>query len=215
MEIELKNLGRRYNRQWIFSGLSLNFSFPSTHAILGPNGSGKSTLLQIISGYLSSSEGQVNYYEFDPESKSRILVEKEKIYKKISFAAPYLEIPNSFSVKEFLDFHFGLKGVYPLTNRLILLEQSGLIGQEKKLVGALSSGMLQRLKLIATMGSNTAIVLLDEPTQNLDDSGFIWFKEMFLEMSKTRTILLGSNSKDEYELCKNYLNILEFKKQKR
>ena len=110
MDIHLENLGRRYNRQWIFSNLSLRFQYPGSMAVLGPNGSGKSTLLQIISGYLSPSEGKVEYLQ------KGIPMPPEGVYKNISYVAPYIEIPSAFSMLEFFDFHFGLKGFHPSLN---------------------------------------------------------------------------------------------------
>jgi ABC-type multidrug transport system ATPase subunit len=67
MTITLQNIGRRFNRDWIFRGLDHTFTIGESYAILGPNGSGKSTLLQVLNGSLTPSEGIITYtYEDKP-----------------------------------------------------------------------------------------------------------------------------------------------------
>ena len=61
MEISLNNIGRRFNKEWIFKNINYNFKQGQTYAILGPNGSGKSTLLSILLGSLTPSEGEISY----------------------------------------------------------------------------------------------------------------------------------------------------------
>ena len=104
MKISLNNLGKRYNREWIFRNLSFQFDINKHYAITGPNGSGKSTLLQIIGGSTIHNEGEISYYEADKS------VEPEKIFKKISFAAPYLELVEEMTLTEFFTFHKKMKG---------------------------------------------------------------------------------------------------------
>ena len=79
MKIELTNLGKRYNREWIFRNLSFQFGINKHYAITGPNGSGKSTLLQIIAGSAMYTEGEIAYHHLDKT------IEPENIFKKISF----------------------------------------------------------------------------------------------------------------------------------
>jgi len=208
MEVLAEKLGRRYNRQWIFQDFDYHFSFPDSYAVLGPNGSGKSTLLQIISGFLSPSKGALQYFE-----KGKIL-ERELVYRKISYSAPYIEIPTNFTVQEFIHFHFGLKGTYKNQDPQSWIEDSGLGTHQKKLIRELSTGLQQRVKLISALGANTQLVLLDEPTANLDEEGKAWFKSLFKEMHQERTIILGSNIPEEYEICRNRIQITNYKKEK-
>ncbi len=205
MKISLQKLGRRYNRNWIFRGLSQEISFPSSLAILGANGSGKSTLLQILSGYLSPSEGSILYE--DPSGP----IPLEKVYKKVSFTAPYIEIPAQLKVAEFFEFHFGLKGTHEKTDLEKWVFESGLKDHKKMFIGALSSGMQQRVKLIAALGSDTTVVLLDEPSVNLDAAGIGWFRKIFLEMLPSRTIFLATNTPEEYDLCTQRIRISDYK----
>jgi ABC-type Mn2+/Zn2+ transport system ATPase subunit len=63
MKISLENIGRRFNRDWIFRGIDYTFDSPETYAILGPNGSGKSTLLQVLNGSLAPSVGKIDFFD--------------------------------------------------------------------------------------------------------------------------------------------------------
>src|SRR5688572_3710780 len=99
MKISLQNLGKRFNREWIFRHLNYQFISGRSYAITGPNGSGKSTLLQLISGASLVSEGSVSYEEIKPED----------IYRHVSISAPYLQLVEEMTLYELLNFHSGLK----------------------------------------------------------------------------------------------------------
>ena len=86
MRISLINLGKRYNRDWVFRNLNFEFEAGKHYAITGPNGSGKSTLLQIISGSSTFNIGTINYFENNTPFPS------ENIFSKISLSAPYMEM---------------------------------------------------------------------------------------------------------------------------
>ncbi|MDB5146723.1 MAG: ATP-binding cassette protein, partial [Mucilaginibacter sp.] len=82
MIITLQNIGRRFNRDWIFRGVDYTFTSGESYAILGPNGSGKSTLLQVLNGSLSPSAGKI---DFTNDGKP---VEIETVFTHLSLAAP-------------------------------------------------------------------------------------------------------------------------------
>src|ERR1700749_2608840 len=101
--ITLQNIGRRFNRDWIFRGVDHTFTIGNSYAILGPNGSGKSTLLQVLNGSLSPSAGNISYFYGDKP------VDAENVYQYLALAAPYLELIEDFSLEEMIDFHFKFK----------------------------------------------------------------------------------------------------------
>src|SRR6187402_602921 len=90
--ISLEDIGRRFNRDWIFKNISYTFSSGNSYAILGSNGSGKSTLLQILNGSLGPSKGKITYM-----FKGSV-IPTEAIYEHLSLAAPYLELIEDFSL---------------------------------------------------------------------------------------------------------------------
>ena len=100
-QIDAQNLGRRYGRQWIFRQLSYVFEPGSATAILGPNGAGKSTLLSILAGQLLASEGAVRY-EWAGSDKQLPVAE---VPRQLAYCAPYLELPEDFTLLELLAFH--------------------------------------------------------------------------------------------------------------
>src|ERR1700712_4367134 len=103
ISISLQNIGRRFNRDWIFRGIDYTFTENRSYAILGANGSGKSTLLQVLNGSLTPSAGNLSYFYGDKE------VEAEDVFQYLSLAAPYLELIEEFTLSEVIDFHFKFK----------------------------------------------------------------------------------------------------------
>ena len=89
MQISLHDMGKRYNREWIFRHVSLQFAPGIAYAITGPNGSGKSTLLQVIAGAIQHNEGKIDYYA-GPDEQSK--VSADLVYHNIAIAAPYLDL---------------------------------------------------------------------------------------------------------------------------
>src|SRR3954466_6380987 len=98
MEIDLSNAGKRFNREWIFRNATIPFTSSNSYAITGPNGSGKSTLLQSLGGMLQLSEGTIEYAD-------EKLITAEEAYLHTSFCAPYLDVIEEMTLKEFLEFH--------------------------------------------------------------------------------------------------------------
>ena len=205
MKINLEHIGRRFNREWIFSDVNYVFETGTSYAILGANGAGKSTFLQLISGSLSSSEGVISY------SKEGALLNSELVFEHLSMAAPYLELIEEFTLNELIDFHFQFKKYRSGLDRLQLIELMGLKRSEYKAIKHFSSGMKQRVKLALAFCSDTEMVLLDEPASNLDQQGLEWYLSLVKEFSADRMLIICSNQIQEYSFCKNQLNIADYK----
>jgi ABC-type multidrug transport system ATPase subunit len=205
LTITLENAGRRFNRDWIFKGIDYTFAPGNSYAVLGPNGSGKSTLLQLLNGSLSPSTGKVNFRENDT------LLEAEDVYKHVSLAAPYLELIEDFSLAEVIDFHFKFKPLIAGMDRSALIALLGMQSSKNKLVKYFSSGMKQRLKLALAFCSDTAMLMLDEPTSNLDTQGINWYLQLVANYAGNRLIIVGSNQEQEYSFCTNHLLIADYK----
>lgn len=206
MNIILENTGKRYNQEWIFRGVNAEF-MPDEHVVfLGANGSGKSTLLQTILGNLAPSEGRVIYKKEDKE------IDVDDVFRYISFASPYMELPEEFTLSETLKFHSDFK---PFLNKLTVknvLEATGLEKSANKQLKYFSSGMKQRVKLALCIFSDTPVALLDEPLSNLDAKGIEWYKQLVTDYSHNRLFIVCSNKHaDEYFFCKRELNIEQYK----
>lgn len=207
MTITLENTGKRYNQEWIFRGINAAFT-PGEHVVLlGANGSGKSTLLQTILGSNAPSEGKVIYRQEGKE------IELDDVFRYCSFAAPYMELPEEFTLTETLQFHSGFKPFIKNLTAKEVLETTGLSKSANKQIKYFSSGMKQRVKLALCIFSDTPVVLLDEPLSNLDSAGIAWYKNLVNEHAQNRLFIVCSNRQaDEYFFCKKELVIEDYKR---
>ena len=205
MRINLTKLGKRFNRDWIFRNLDFQFENGKHYAITGPNGSGKSTLLQIISGSSIFNEGNVQYYEDEN------ILSPEKIFQKLSFSAPYLDMVEEMTLTEFFSFHHNMKGWLPNLNTNEIISLSNLKNAAHKQIRYYSSGMKQRAKLAQAIFSNVPIVLLDEPLTNLDEAGVALYYELIEKYCKNRLLIISSNDKKEYSFCEQIIDIRKYK----
>jgi len=204
MNISLTNVGRRFNKEWIFKSVTYHFEQGKSYAVLGPNGSGKSTLLSVLLGSLTPSEGELKYHNAKE-------VSVDQIYQEISFAAPYLDLVEEFTLQETIDFHFQFKAYADQLNATEVLALLGLKKSQDKALKHFSSGMKQRTKLALACCADTPILILDEPTSNLDAQGIEWYLELIERFAQGRMVIVGSNQSHEYDFCENRLNILAYK----
>lgn len=206
MKVELNNIGKRFNQEWIFRGVSLNFTTPNAYAITGTNGSGKSTLLQTISSASHLSEGKIIYSIADKE------LGIEEIYKYVSIAAPYMELIEEYRLEELVSFHSHFKPYIKNTTPNEVIEIMQLEKVKKKYIKQYSSGMKQRIKLALAILSDTPLLLLDEPCSNLDKQAIEWYKNMIARYGNNRIVIVCSNSiKDEYYFCNHEIKLSTFK----
>lgn len=204
MIVDLNNAGRRYNQEWIFRNISYQFETGNKYAILGPNGSGKSTLISILLGNLSPSEGKVTYHD-------QAEIYADHIYNYISFAAPYLDLIEEFTLEETINFHFKFKRLLDGMKTEDVLDRLGLHKAQDKALKYFSSGMKQRTKLVLACCADTPMLLLDEPTSNLDHQGLEWYHGLIEDFAKDRLVVVGSNQENEYSFCNHSIQITDYK----
>ena len=159
-------VGRRVGARVAFSGVSLRAGAGGVCVVSGRNGAGKSTLLRILAGLLPPSEGRtlvsVGGAELDPQARRRA----------IGYVAPDLTLYRELTAAENLEFFARLRGQHPTRENLIaVLTEVGLRGRGRDPVGSYSSGMRQRLKYANVLLAAPPVLLLDEPTANLDVDG--------------------------------------------
>jgi ABC-type multidrug transport system ATPase subunit len=215
MTISLSDAGKRFNRDWIFRQFNYTFQSGQAYAIIGPNGSGKSTLLQVLSGGMMMSEGSMRYeaggmkYEVRSQKSE---IPTEQVYNHVSVCAPYLEVVEEMTLKEFLDFHHGFKPFLSGVTTDLIITTIGLEKAVNKQIRYYSSGMKQRVKLAQCIFSDTAIVLLDEPCTNLDAAGIELYHSLINTYCKDRLVVVSSNDEVEYRFCRERINISDYKK---
>jgi len=207
VQIDAQNLGRRYGRQWIFRGLSYTFAPGTATAVLGPNGAGKSTLLSILAGQLLPTEGRVSY------ALGGQPLPVAGVPRQLAYCAPYLELPEEFTLLELLAFHTRLKPLRAGISNAQLVEIMYLQKARHQAVRTFSSGMKQRLKLGLALYAATPLLLLDEPTTNLDATGATWYQEQVAaarQADPTRVVVVSSNVPAEYGFCEAAVRITDF-----
>lgn len=205
MTIELTELGKRFQSQWIFKGLNMRFESEDRIAITGPNGSGKSTLVRVLCAAARPSEGKISYFIGNAE------IEDELVFRHISLAAPYLELIEEFTLDEAIHFQRHFKGLHPKLDVNQIKEW--LPFSKHKLIREYSSGMKQRLKLVLAICANTDLLILDEPTTNLDKQGQLWYRDLLDRFAADRILFIASNEPSEYQdIATKVVDITDFKK---
>ena len=204
--IELNNIGKRFRYEWIFKNITHSFESGKSYALLGPNGSGKSTLMKILSGHLTPSDGQITFLHNGKK------IDGDNVYQLISYSAPYIDVIEEMTLTEIIAFHSKFK---PLRKALIINDLIRILNFKNaadKEIRFFSSGMKQRLKLALSICFDTPILLLDEPTTNLDAQGVAWYQDLMQQFSdKNRLVIVASNIEHDYDFCEEKLNILDYK----
>jgi ABC-type multidrug transport system ATPase subunit len=203
--VQVKNASKRFHNEWIFKNLDLELSSGDTLAITGGNGSGKSTLLKCLSGAIPLTSGTIQYQAGSTQ------ISEEHWFRSLALATPYLELPEEFTLSEVINFHFQFKN--PLQNRTNteILEVLGLEKHKSKAISQFSSGMKQRVKLALAIFSEVPLLLLDEPTTNLDTQGLSWYLKLIQQYSPGRILVICSNDPREYDFCEKKITLEDFK----
>jgi iron complex transport system ATP-binding protein len=167
---EIENLSFGYGEKELFSGLDLELQAGCFHAVLGPNGSGKSTLMDLLMGNLRPGSGSVRLYGQAVGAMSR-----GSLARQVALVPPGFAIDFPFSVEEVV-----LMGRHPHIPRFAsptkndwqavetALARMDLVHLSQQPVTELSSGEKQRVALARALAQDTPVLLLDEPTANLD-----------------------------------------------
>ena len=199
MKIIATGIHKKFRQEWVFKALNYTFESGKSYAIIGQNGTGKSTLLKTLAQYSLPNKGKV---EFEGIT--------EGVNKQISFAAPYSELIEEFTLPELLNF---LIQIDFLTARWDFEAFSSFIDlrpSETKYIKNFSSGMRQKVKLGIALAADRPILCLDEPTSNLDETAKNWFYRA-LESQRHKLILIASNEQAEINLCTDQLAIADYK----
>jgi len=188
MELKISRLGKKYEGNWIFRNIDLSVTAGAKVLIEGRNGSGKSTFAKTISGLILPSEGRITYIHNGVQVRDSIA------YKDIQLMGPYIDLVEDFTLTEFLNFHRHFKPFVAGMSIAELLAIGAFEGQQEKYIRHFSSGMKQRVKLLLAMFSHSAMLVLDEPTANLDAWGINWYQRLVDDYAQNKTILVCSNN---------------------
>ncbi|MBZ0200967.1 MAG: ABC transporter ATP-binding protein [Ignavibacteriaceae bacterium] len=203
-----ENLNKSFGRRLIFTNLNFNFSDNGIFGITGPNGSGKSTLIKIIAGVNTATHGKI-IHQHDGQK-----IVPEKLHNYIGFVSPYLFLYDEFTAWENLSYTSDIREIKLNIERVeYLLNEFLLYNRRNDDVKTYSSGMKQRLKFIFALMHQPQLIILDEPTSNLDDSGKESVYKIIEEEGKENIVLIASNEKQDLALCNSTLAIEDYKNQ--
>jgi ABC-type multidrug transport system ATPase subunit len=205
VELIIHELSKKFGNQLLFSNFSQTFKTGECIAITGTNGSGKSTFLQILSGYTQPGSGEIVLLENGKK------INKGEYYKKMAFAAPYLDLPGELSIREVFLLHQSLGMIKSEIGETEMLQMANAIFYADRPMKYFSSGMLQRTKLTLAFSSSGAILFLDEPLSNLDILASNWFIKELSNQIKNRLVFIASNHVDgEIALATRKINLPDF-----
>lgn len=206
MEVSLRSVMKSYGREVVLQGLDHTLTAGSRTVLLGPNGSGKSTLLQLIAGAILPTEGRVVHRLAATE------VADGEVYRLVSIAAPYLGLYEELSLRQLIDLHRRVKPLRQGMDPVAVARSARLEHALDKPLIHYSSGMKQRAKLALAILSDTPLLLLDEPTSNLDADGVQWYMQLLAAHVEGRTLVVASNAqKQEFALCDERIEVMRYK----
>lgn len=206
--LTLNKLTKIFGRRLVFKNIDYEFKTGKVYGIAGSNGSGKSTLSKIIIGIASPTSGKV-IHRID----SRVL-KSEELHNHVGFVSPYLVLYDEFTSEENLQHFARIRGIEHNEETIkSLLEEFNLYDRRNDLLKGYSSGMKQRMKFIFAMQHNPELLILDEPTSNLDNKGKDKVYELINRDKKDKLTLIASNEDSDLALCDYVLNVEEYKLQ--
>ena len=187
------DLEHRYGRRIGLRKLSFAFESPGLVAIRGVNGAGKSTLLRVLAGLLRPSHGRSTL-----RADGREIPPTDR-HCWIGSAAPDLAFYPELAVAENLGFAAEARGDSdPARSVARALDHVGLTSRAMDRVAALSSGMLQRLRLAFALLHDPAVLLLDEPGSHLDEEGTRTVEQLVERERSARLVVIATNDEREW-----------------
>jgi heme exporter protein A len=207
MHLTVDNLSKQFGRRVLFRGISFTLAGGETLAVTGANGSGKSTLIRMLAGVLTPTKGTV-ILAVDGAS---IAPEAHPFH--MGLVAPYLNVYDGFSARENLRFLARVRHLPDAAARIeTVLEQVGLAPRADDLVGAYSSGMKQRIRFAAALLADPPVLLLDEPTSNLDTAGVGMVAQVLRAQQQAgRLLVVATNEAAEAARCDRQIRIEDFR----
>lgn len=207
--IQVEHLTKRYSGHTAVEDISFQVPEGTICGLLGPNGAGKSTTMNVLTGYISASEGKVSIAGWD------ILEQPAKAKACVGYLPEQPPLYLDMTPVEYLDFAAELKGVARKERSqqvAQVMERTGLVEFQHRLIKQLSKGYRQRVGLAAALLGNPKVIILDEPTVGLDPAQVIEIRSLIRELGREHTVILSSHILSEVSaLCDHVLIIAKGK----
>lgn len=203
--IKVENVTKRYGTHVAVNRLSFTVDRGEVLGFLGPNGAGKTTTMNIITGYISATEGRVEVGGYD------ILEEPLAVKGMIGYMPETPPLYGEMTVLEYLDFVTKIKKIPPAEAKTGMEKIMDLVkigDVQNRLIKNLSKGYRQRVGLAQALVGNPPVLILDEPTIGLDPKQIIEIRTLIKELGKEHTIILSSHILPEVSVvCERVLII--------
>lgn len=202
--IEVTGLSKRYGNHLAVDDVSFSISKGEVVGFLGPNGAGKSTIMNIVTGYLSLTQGAVTVDGFD------VAENPEEAKKRIGYLPEIPPLYVDMKVREYLNFIYDLKKVKfpkkPHIDEILRLVKIDHV--ENRLIKNLSKGYRQRVGFAQALVGNPDVLILDEPTVGLDPKQIIEIRNLIAKLGRNHTIILSSHILSEIQaVCERVIII--------
>ena len=202
--IEVEHLTKRYGSHTAVDDISFTVEDGGIYGLLGPNGAGKSTTMNIITGYISATDGTVKIDGHD------IADEPAAAKACIGYLPELPPLYQEMTVQEYLLFVAELKGTRKKADRAAAVAhaaaRAGLQGMEQRLIRNLSKGYRQRVGIAQALLGSPQLIILDEPTVGLDPAQVIEIRNLIRELGKAHTVILSSHILSEVQaVCQQVL----------
>ncbi len=203
--IQVENVTKRYGQRVAVDSLNFTVNRGEILGFLGPNGAGKSTTMNIITGYLSATEGSVKLDGLD------ILEEPQAFKRQIGYMPELPPLYVDMTVQDYLSFVCDIKGVSRARRRESMdraLDMLKITDVRRRLIKNLSKGYKQRVGIAQALMGTPPVLILDEPTIGLDPQQIIETRNVIRDLGKEHTIILSSHILPEVQaVCSRVLII--------
>ncbi len=202
--ISVTGLSKRYGTHLAVDDVSFSIKKGEIIGFLGPNGAGKSTIMNILTGYLSLTQGDVKIDGFD------IMENPEQAKRRIGYLPEIPPLYLDMTVMEYLGFIYDIKKVsFPKGPHLGEIVKLVKIDNVKdRLIKNLSKGYRQRVGIAQALVGNPDVLILDEPTVGLDPKQIIEIRNLIARLGKNHTIILSSHILSEVQaVCERVIII--------
>lgn len=190
VQLQIDGLSKQYGTRWVLRNIHAELQQGDVLLITGHNGAGKSTLLRLIAGLQRPTSGMVTCTiageVFHPSAARSFL----------AMVGPDVQLYRELTAIEHLDFVNDVRGsAHSDDKQRRLLGRVGLGGSEDSLVGSFSSGMQQRLRYALALMKEPVVLLLDEPTTNLDAAGIALVDTIVAEQRERGITVIATNDR--------------------
>ncbi len=202
-KITADNISQKFNQRLIFEKISFELESGHSLVLTGPNGSGKTTLIRIICQLLRPTSGNLKVFHQNHQLQS------QEIYGRLGLVGPYLQLYNQLTAFENYTFFARIRRLPVDTARFrMLMDKLGLAGREFDELQTFSSGMMQRMKYVMAIMHQPEILILDEPTANLDEAGSDIVYQIMREQKKNKILILATNEPEEVKFGEKHISLV-------